>query len=596
MVYRKTMDSPPTPGDVAQTAAAREAPGRADYLLCIEGERSWTFALPGSGEVIIGRGNDAGLRLGDDLVSRAHAQLMVVPDGLRVTDLGSRHGTLVNGQALTGSRLLGSGDVLTVGNALLIVHRPVRSAAGRSVLESAGLMRRLEEELERAIRYRREVSVVVVRSAEAFDRPRAGAALAPRLRLIDAAAFVGDRELCVVLPELDPDEAAAFAQDLGLGAVGIATSPADGVDVDTLVSCARAAAATAKPGAIAYARNAVHRIALGDAEVVLADPAMVGIYDLIRRLARSTLPILIQGETGVGKELAAAAVHTFSARAHGPFVSINCATIPEHLAESELFGHERGAFTGAVSAKQGQLEVGNGGTVFLDEIGELPLAVQAKLLRVLETGELTRVGDVKPRMTDIRIVAATNRDLAAEVEADRFRRDLFFRLGAAQVVVPPLRDRPRDLAILAHRLFAAACERLHRRTLTLTVAAMQALFLHPWPGNVRELKNAMDYAAAAAPETSLEVDVWHLPATVKAAAARAGGEPAATDPAGTAGDGTRAFRPIDDEVRELERTRMIEALAATAGVQNKAAELIEMPLRTFVTKLKRYAITAADWK
>jgi two-component system, NtrC family, response regulator AtoC len=591
------MEVPPRPaGDVAQTAAARAAPDRADYLLCIEGERSWTFALPASGEVIIGRGNDAALRLGDDLVSRAHAQLMMVPEGLRVTDLGSRHGTLVNGQALTGARLLGSGDVLTVGNALLIVHRPVRSAAGRSVLEATALLRRLEEELERAMRYRREVSVVVVRAADPFDRARVGNALALRLRLIDAAAFVSDREVAVVLPELDPDEAAAFAHDLGLGAAGISTSPSDGVDVDTLLSCARAAAATAQPGGIAYARSAVHRIALGDAEVVLADPAMIGIYDLIRRLARSTLPILIQGETGVGKELAAAAVHTFSTRAAGPFVSINCAAIPEHLAESELFGHERGAFTGAVTAKQGQLEVGNGGTVFLDEIGELPLAVQAKLLRVLETGELTRVGDVKPRMTDIRIVAATNRDLAAEVEADRFRRDLFFRLGAAQVVLPPLRDRPRDLAMLADRLFGEACARLHRRPLTLTVAAMQALFLHPWPGNVRELKNAMDYAAAAAPDTSLEVDVWHLPATVKASAGRAGGEPVAEpvveDPAGA----PRVFRPIDDEIRELERRRMIEALAATGGVQNKAAELIEMPLRTFVTKLKRYAITAADWK
>jgi DNA-binding NtrC family response regulator len=526
---------------------------------------------------------------------------MLVPEGLRVTDLGSRHGTLVNGQALTGARLLGSGDVLTIGNALLIVHRPVRSAAGRSVLEATALLRRLEEELERAMRYRREVSVVVVRAADPFDRARVANALVLRLRLIDAAAFVSDREVAVVLPELDPDEAAVFAQDLALGAAGIATSPSDGVDVDTLLSCARAAAATAEPGGIAYARNAVHRIALGDAEVVLADPAMVGIYDLIRRLARSTLPILIQGETGVGKELAAAAVHTFSTRAAGPFVSINCAAIPEHLAESELFGHERGAFTGAVTAKQGQLEVGSGGTVFLDEIGELPLAVQAKLLRVLETGELTRVGDVKPRMTDIRIVAATNRDLAAEVLADRFRRDLFFRLGAAQVVVPPLRDRPRDLAMLAHRLFGEACARLHRRPLTLSVAAMQALFLHSWPGNVRELKNAMDYAAAAAPDTSLEVDVWHLPATVKAAVGRAGGdpvaaEPAAADPAGDGAGGTPTFRPIDDEIRELERTRMIEALAATGGVQNKAAELIEMPLRTFVTKLKRYAITAADWK
>ena len=339
---------------------------------------------------------------------------------------------------------------------------------------------------------------------------------------------------------------------------------------------------------------------------------MVRIYELIKRLARSQLPILIQGETGVGKELAAAAVHAFSTRAGGPFVSINCAAIPEHLAESELFGHERGAFTGAVSAKPGQLEIASGGTVFLDEIGELSLAVQAKLLRVLETQELQRVGDLKPRTADIRIAAATNRDLAAEVEAGRFRRDLFFRLGAAQVVLPPLRDRPRDLAFLSKRLFDDACRRLQRRPLALTVAATQALFLHRWPGNVRELKNAMDYAAAAAPDTSVEIDVWHLPPTVTAAvreaaaeaapAAAAGGAPMmhSAEPGAPAlhagADSARSFRPIEDEIRELERRRMIEALAATSGVQNRAAELIQMPLRTFVTKLKRYAITPSDWK
>jgi transcriptional regulator with GAF, ATPase, and Fis domain len=452
-----------------------------------------------------------------------------------------------------------------------------------------------------------------------------------RLRLIDAVAVVAEGELALLLPEVDLDEAIALVGHLapslaavatgGVG-VGIAASPGDGVDPDTLLACARSAAEVAGPGGVAAARDTVHHVALGDRQVILADAAMVRIYDLIKRLARSTLPILIQGETGVGKELAAAAVHAFSPRAAGPFISINCAAIPEHLAESELLGHERGAFTGAVTAKPGQLELASGGTVFLDEIGELPLAVQAKLLRVLETGELQRVGDVRTRAVQIRIVAATNRDLAAEVEAGRFRRDLFFRLGAAQVVVPPLRDRPRDVALLAPRLFAEACARLQRRPLALGVAATQALFLHRWPGNVRELKNAMDYAAAAAPETAVEADVWHLPPALAAAAAGAGGgEPAgaaaggpvavAGDPAGepiaaerpgaaaaagAAGAPPRSFRPIDDEVRELERARMIEALAATGGVQNRAAELIQMPLRTFVTKLKRYGITPADWR
>ena len=362
MIYAEMMVGSPTPpGDVAQTAAmspAREPSGQADYLLCIEGERSWTVPLPASGELIIGRGTDAALRLGDDLVSRAHAQLLVVPDGIRILDLGSRHGTAVNGQPLAGPRLLASGDVITVGNALLIVHRPVRAAGGRGLLDGPALLRRLEEELERSLRYRREVALAIVRSEAPLDRARVAAALGGRLRLIDAAAVLGEREAAVLLPEVDLDEAGALVLALagaldGATAAGVAMSPADGVDVDTLLSCARAAAASAAAGAVAFARDAVHRVTLGDHEVVLADPAMLRIYDLIKRLARSTLPILIQGETGVGKELAAAAVHAFSTRAGGPFVSINCAAIPEHLAESELFGHERGAFTGAVSAQAG---------------------------------------------------------------------------------------------------------------------------------------------------------------------------------------------------------------------------------------------------
>jgi len=595
---------------VASTAdVTRADPVQAnDYLLCIEGERSWTAAIPRSGELVIGRGPDAGLQFTSELVSRAHAQILVIPDGIRLQDLGSRHGTLVNGQVLTEPRLLASGDVITIGGAQLVVHRPTRTIVGRGMLDGHALRRRLEEELERSLRYRRELSLVMVRAELPFDRARVAAVLTEQLRLIDAAAFLGDRDLAVLLPEEDLDEATEVAQTLvrmlANTAAGVACAPLDGIDGDALLSCARGASSGKAAGTVALARDEVQRLRLGNREVTLADPAMIQIYDLIKRLARSTLPILIQGDTGVGKEFAAAAVHAFSARADQPFVSINCAAIPEHLAESELFGHERGAFTGAVSAKAGQLEIASGGTVFLDEVGELSLAVQAKLLRVLETHELQRVGEMRPRTADIRIVAATNRDLAAEVEADRFRRDLFFRLGAAQVVIPPLRDRPRDLALLAQRMFVDACARLGRRPISLTVAATQALFLHAWPGNVRELKNAMEYAASAAPDNALEVDTWHLPASVTASP-RGSSPPVATPatelppaPQRTRpAIGTqRTFRPIDDDVRELERTRIIEALIATGGVQNKAAELIAMPLRTFVTKLKRYAITPTDWE
>jgi two-component system response regulator AtoC len=604
--------------DVTATPGRRNlsAHRHGEYLVCIEGDRSWTQRLPDTGELVIGRDPGCGLALNDALVSRQHAQILTVPDGLRLTDLGSRHGTQVNGERLTAPMLVVSGDVITVGSSVLIV-RSRAVTVGRYVVDRQTLARKLAEELARALQYQRELAIVMIRTADA-DPARAMAVVADAVRVMDAVAPAEDGAFVVMLPELGVDEAIAVATELrrrlagvaGGISVGVAAAPADGIDADTLIGAARDALAGTASGAIVVA-GAVATETVGAREVVVGDPVMRRLYDLARRLARAALPVLIEGETGVGKEMAAATIHHASPRRDAPFISVNCAAIPETLAESELFGHARGAFSGAVTARVGQIEAASGGTLFLDEIGELTLPVQAKLLRVLETGELTRVGEVAPRAIDLRVVAATNRDLDAEVEAGRFRRDLMFRLGAARLTLPPLRDRPRDLSLLIRELLARACERVGRRRLPLSVAATYALFLHDWPGNVRELKNTLDYAVTAAPDDATELETWHLPAPL-AAMARAQdadrldqdisavglvvppGDPAAAA-APAPPSGPRQFRPIADEVRELERARMVEALRATDGVQNRAAELIEMPLRTFATKLKRYAIEADDW-
>jgi DNA-binding NtrC family response regulator/pSer/pThr/pTyr-binding forkhead associated (FHA) protein len=597
---------------------------RAEQVLCIDGDRSFTVTIPASGELVIGRGPDAGLAVDDPLVSRAHAQLLVVPDGLRLSDLGSRHGTHVNGDRIVEPRLLGSGDVITIGNVLLVVRRPVRAAGTSNVTEQPMLVQRLAEELSRSAQYERELSLVIARSSDG-DAPALLASVAGRLRVIDTAAIVGARFVGVLLPELGADEAHAFARELasrgpGRISAGVATAPYDGIDADAVLGAARAACSAAGPGSVVRARDAAETITAGAQRILVADPAMARLYELARRLARSTIPILILGETGSGKELAAAAIHAFSARSAGPFVSVNCAAIPESLAESELFGHARGAFSGAATARAGTLEAASGGTLFLDEIGELSPAIQAKLLRVLESGELMRVGETAPRTTDLRIVAATNRDLPREVDAGRFRSDLFFRLGSARLELPPLRDRPRDTALLAATLLEDACRRLARPPLALSTGAAIALFRHDWPGNIRELRHVIEYAAATAKDDAREIELWHLPAGLAAEARRtrdaarfiaepgpagpaaepatAAGPPSEDDPRGaapTAAAPGTAFRPIADEVRELERARMTAALRASGGVQNRAAALIEMPLRTFVTKVKRYAIAPAEW-
>ena len=347
-------------------------------------------------------------------------------------------------------------------------------------------------------------------------------------------------------------------------------APGDHIEVGSVTVIYVGAGAPAVADA---ANEPIQELTLGDRSVIVADPAMARLYALIEKLAASELPVLIQGETGVGKELAALAVHHRSKRRGGPFVALNCAAMPETLLESELFGYAKGAFTGAVGTKQGQLEAASGGTLFLDEVGELTLTAQAKLLRVVDTKRVMRVGDVRERQVDLRIVTATNRDLAAEVAEGRFREDLFYRLAGAKLWLPPLRDRRRELPLLAARFLAAACP--DRSPPQITSQAMRRLSDYAWPGNVRELKNVMELLAATVSEPA--IDVMHLPAELDAT-----GPIPSTPPA--------AFRAIDLEVRELERSRMAAALAATDGNRSRAAELIGMPRRTFVTKLKLYGL------
>ncbi|MGB1017219.1 MAG: sigma 54-interacting transcriptional regulator, partial [Nannocystaceae bacterium] len=249
------------------------------------------------------------------------------------------------------------------------------------------------------------------------------------------------------------------------------------------------------------------------------------------------------------------------------------------LLESELFGHARGAFTGAVATKPGRIEHADGGTLFLDEVAELSPTAQAKLLRVLETHSVVRLGDVRPKAVDIRIVAATNVNIDEAVSEGKFRKDLYFRLGGATLWLPPLRDRPRDLLILARKFLATACAKIGREQMLLTDAAMYHLAFHDWPGNIRELRNLMTFIATTAVSECVESSDIHvrLQQGLRSVV-----------------DTTRSipvnFRPLSEEVRELEVERMSAALAQTGGNQTQAAKLLSVPLRTFVNKLKRYGL------
>ncbi|AZC38007.1 nitric oxide reductase transcriptional regulator NorR [Pseudomonas chlororaphis] len=292
-------------------------------------------------------------------------------------------------------------------------------------------------------------------------------------------------------------------------------------------------------------------------------------------LADSELPVLLLGETGVGKELFARRLHRLSRRAHKPLVQVNCAALPESLAESELFGHVKGAFSGATSDRAGRFDAANGGTLFLDEVGELPLSVQAKLLRTLQNGEIQRLGADKPLHVDVRIIAATNRHLPDSIRDGLFRADLYHRLSVYPVPIPPLRERGPDVLVLAGHFLELNRSRLGLRGLRLSPAAERALLAYPWPGNVRELEHVISRAAlkqlsrggSRSQILTLEPDVLDLDSSVK------GAEPSGQPPEATV-DGP--FQPLSEAVDDCQRQKIHQALSRCRNNWARAARLLEV--------------------
>ena len=301
-----------------------------------------------------------------------------------------------------------------------------------------------------------------------------------------------------------------------------------------------------------------------------------------QRVATTDTNVLLLGESGTGKELFARAIHHLSPRRDRPFVAINCAAIPETLIESELFGHERGSFTGATERRPGKFELATGGTIFLDEIGELPIGVQGKLLRAIEEKTVDRIGGRAPISVDVRVVAATNRDLPVAAERGEFRRDLYFRLAVFPIVVPPLRERGDDVILLARHFAARFGKEFRRREAVISEATIEALRAHDWPGNVRELENAIERACILADQTTLEPRDLGL-------APRSLGEtrdalPTDWDTSGTLADA------VERAVQAIERRKIAGVLEAHGGNKTRAAEELGVSYKTLLTKIKDYSL------
>ncbi len=580
------------------------------HVLVMSPDSFSSLPLPASGSIAVGRSSKCPIRLDDPLASREHARLHVAAsDGgcvLRIEDLQSANGTRIRDRLICAGEFASilPGEAITIGSTVLMVQHN-RPAVGLRRLWSHGYFEsRLEDECARASATGSEFALARVRLTGLAPWTNVVPALVRAIPSPHLFAAYGPHDYEILFVEIPPDDVLRMTQGLAteLRASridtrhGIAWYPRDGRSADALL--ARANAMVKHPSGAAKSEAAASEPEAGSES--LSGAGMERIRALAKRTAGANINVLVLGETGVGKDVLARAIHRLSAR-KGDFVALNCAGLPASLIESELFGHEKGAFSGAAGARIGLLEAANGGTVFLDEIGDMPLALQVKLLRTIEAREVLPVGAVKPRAIDVRFIAATNRDLESDVLGGSFRQDLFFRLNGISLAVPPLRERTNEIPVLVDTFIREACGDSGREFLpVVTREAMDHLLGYAWPGNIRELKNVIERALVLC--DGAEITSEHLPLdkmrTLATAYGAAAPRPASTETRGarprvrTSPDGFDVLDlpHLDDPAKAAERQRIVEALNSHAWNQTRAAQALGMPRRTFVSKLEQYSI------
>ncbi len=565
-------------------------PAPAFTLLVYGRERIVARELARGDSLILGRSAPSDVRVDEPSLSRQHARLTWAEDGVDVEDLGSKNGTRVGGARVVEGRVR-PGAELSFGSVAASV-RESRNGEVSGFCSYDRFTERLRDEWVRARGFARPLSLVVLRSerAHAGHVSRWAARVLADVRPVDAVTVCSPTTVAVMLPELGVAQATQSAAalcrprpDEPVLLAGIACVPEHATSSESLFDIARAAclAATGDRRVVAGPEGTPAAVA---GEPVVCNARMLEVYRLARRAALGRAPVLVLGETGTGKELVARAVHDSSPRHGGPFRAINCAAIPPTLVDSALFGHERGAFTGAVRREKGIFEEADGGTLFLDEIGELPLAAQASLLRVLETRRVTRIGSGTEIEVDVRVVGATHCDLDAMAAVRTFRSDLLHRVAVLTLELPPLRQRRDEIEPLAQLFLARARRDWQSSVQRIDPDALARLRDYDWPGNVRELRNVVERAVMIASGEALSTS--DLPERLRQAA----------DARDASAPGTEAGDAVDPgeggsfsaEIRKHE-IRLIEgALARTGGNQKEAAQVLGMPLRTLVHKIRAY--------
>ena len=587
MTRSRGKDSPDSPHRILTTLRppGTESSQNGLFLTVVGPEGFTVIALPPKGVLQIGRGAQADIRIDDSLASREHCRLHVDGGTVEIEDLGSANGTLLRNHALQ-ARVrvaLDLGDAVSIGATVLMLRSGSRLPRPVRVLPHGYFLARLDEECASSARNRSPFALVRLDVEGDVSTSRCAGLLPSILRPSDIIGAYGPQQYELLLPRTTREVATALVSEAGASLrtagivlrTGIAHHPIDGRSAAELLerACQGVRPGIVQPGLAS--------------DIILVDPAMRELHSLAKDVAKTSINVLIVGETGTGKEILAEAVHRASTRAQGNFLSLNCAALSENLVDAELFGYEKGAFTGAAQAKPGLLETAPDGTVFLDEIGELSLPLQAKLLRVIETHTLIRVGGVTKRTVDVRFISATNRNLAQAIESGGFRSDLYFRLNGITLAIPPLRDRPVEIEAFGRRFADEMARDLGRSAPEISADALTLLRSYAWPGNIRELRNVIHRAVLLC-RSGPVITPDHFPRELMEATF------AASTPAVPYGQ-----TPLTDlsttksgpALEPDEKQRIIDALEQTAGNQTAAAKLLGMGRTAFVARLNQYGIS-----
>ena len=561
------------------------------HLLAISPEIFNAQLLPGTGIVTVGRSSRCTIQVEDPMVSREHVRLHLEVENdvlsMAVEDPGSANGTRVREAVIArGERVpIAPGEEVTMGTTVLMV---LDNRGPRRIRSHAYFEARVADECARAGETGRAFALARLRFAPEAPWNKVLPLLARGLRAPHVFAAYSPRDYEILFVDVDEREVDAAIAGLlqasaaaGLEATcGVAWYPKNGRTSDALLGTANALLSVRRD--LPAAPDERPRIDIAP---------MQRVRDMAARVATSPINVLIVGECGVGKDVLAQLIHKLSPRAEKPFMALNCAAVTATLLESELFGYEKGSFTGALGAKAGLLEAANGGTVFLDEVGDMPAAMQASLLRVIEAREVRPIGAVKSRPIDVRFISATNKDLDGAVTKGQFRDDLMFRLDVMRLKVPPLRERTDEIPALATTFVAAACLDAGRNgSLGISDGVMELLVGYRWPGNIRELKNVMERAVALC--DGPEILPEHLPLERMGTPL----DPFVTqrlqrDPAiAAAAEPGLSLPALTDPEKVAERQRIVDALVATNWNQTRAAQKLGMPRRTFVSKLDQFGI------